>query len=192
MVSAIRSLRVAAVSGILAAAAFLPVVYAQAGTVSGDACSATVTSLSADGEVLGEAVFPGEGATSVSPLPVDLEGSIDFSASSPEIFTSGSWSVSAAGIQVASGTFMNTDQSTNFEGTNISSTLPSTVTSSITDGALVPVSVAVDAAEGACSATGFVTGVTPAQSSPIFYTGAALALTGTTLTGALLLSKVVI
>lgn len=187
-----RVFRVAAAGGIVAAAAFLPVSFAHAGTMSGDACEVTVASVSAEGSVLGEAVFPGEGATTDAPLPVDLEGAVDFSASSPVVFTSGTWSVSVAGTQVDSGTFNNKDGTQTVQESGISGTVPAAVSSSLTDGALVPVVVSVDAVEGACTASGYVTGVAPASSSPVFYAGAALALTGSALTGTLLLSKAVI
>lgn len=182
----------AATGGIIAAAAFLPVSVAHAGEMTEGACTASVTSKGADGAILGVASFPGDGATATNPLPIDLDGSLDFTASSPLAYTSGTWAVSAAGIQVAAGNFTNSAADTNFQGTDISSTLPTAVSSSITGGSLVPVSVSVTAPEGGCTASGYVTGVSPASSSPVLYTGAALALVGTTLTGALLLTKVVI
>lgn len=182
--------RAAAALGIFAGIAFLPTAVAHAGEASG--CAATVTTLSQSGDTLGTAQFPGEGATQANPLPVDVNGSVTFSATTPAPYSSGTWEVSAAGVIVASGDFTNPDGLQEFTASDVSGEIPASVSSLVSEGSVVPVSVSVSSVDGTCTASGYLTGVTPATSSPILYTGAAFVLTGSTLTGALLLSKVLL
>jgi len=168
-------LRLVAAAAVAAAMVALPASAATAAEAQG--CSGAAVSKDAAGNVLGAAEAPGRGATQDSPLPVDLNGSIGWKGSTDAPISNGTWSVTAMGLPILSGTVDNKEGVTSAEGEqSLSSFAP--LAWALKGRMLIPVSGQISGTGGTCTASGFITGTGSALGSPLFWLGVVLTVAG--------------
>jgi hypothetical protein len=176
-----RPIRIAAALGVAALVSIVPLSAAMAADATG--CSGTVDSFSATGEPLGTASAPGEGGTMDAPLPIDTSGTVAWKGSTDTVITNGTWSVSAMGATVMSGSFDNAEGATTSTGRKDLAELPQQLAWALQGQMVIPVSGSITGTGGSCTAEGYITGTGSATSSPMFYAGAGLAVVGVALAG---------
>jgi hypothetical protein len=179
-----RPIRIAAAVGAAAILTIVPLSAAMAADATG--CSGSVTSYAANGDALGTATAPGAGGTQDDPLPIDTAGAVAWDGSTDEVITNGTWSVSAMGATLFSGSFENAEGSTTSTGRKDLAELPQQVAWALKGDMLIPVSGSITGTGGSCTAEGYITGTGSPISSPMFYAGAGLAVVGIALAGGVL------
>lgn len=146
--------------------------------VEATGCSGAVTTFDASGAVLGSVDVPGEGGTQADPLPVDPAGTVEWSGSTEQVITNGTWSLTVGGVRVAGGEAENADGETTAGGTESLAEALGPVQWVLRGSMAIPVSGRFSGDGGTCQGSGWITGTGPATSSPIFWAGLALGATG--------------
>jgi hypothetical protein len=171
-----RAIRTLSLLGVVGLSLAFPASAAFAANATG--CSGCVGSSDGAGQEIGTAAAPGEGGTEAQPLPIDTAGKVAWKGSTDSVITNGKWSVTIAGAPFLSGEFANTDGATTSQGVQDMSAVPGLLGKALTDKMKVHVEGTITGSGGSCSADGYVTGVTPPTSSPVFYGGVVVGALG--------------
>ena len=105
--------------GATAVALAVPAVVLSAGPASAatsTGCSGGATSVNRNGEDIGQASAPGQGATESDPLKIDSNGSIAYHGSSDSVIQHGSWDVDIYGLNTIRGKIKNDSGTTTTSG----------------------------------------------------------------------------
>jgi hypothetical protein len=165
----IRTVRLLSLVGAVGLVLALPTATALAADATG--CSGSAISYDANGVEIGRAFAPGAGGTEDAPLPIDTAGKVQWEGKTDAVITNGSYQVTIGGLTFAEGTFANDEGATQAEGVQDMSGIPGLLGKTLTDKMKILVEGKVTSADASCSASGYVTGVTPPTSSPVFYGG---------------------
>lgn len=171
-----RAARFIAIAGVAGAAVALP---STAWGADAEGCSGSFTSLDTAGDPIDAATAPGDGATEQDPFVIDPAGSVDWDGSTDAVIKNGTWSVTAGGVQILSGTFENALDETGNQGNQSLSDLPLPADWVFDTSMVIPVSGTITGEGGAsCTASGWITGTGNPTASPLFIAGGALAVGG--------------
>ena len=161
--------------GIVAVALVLPASAASAADANG--CTVAVVSTGADGAPLDKATAPGTGGTQDDPFKIDLAGSVAYVGGTSAVITDATYTVTAAGVTIKTGTVANSDKKKTAKGTVDLSTVQS-LKGLLAGGVKIPVTGTLTGTGGTCTVSGFVTGVGSATSSPLLWGGVGSAALG--------------
>ncbi len=141
-------------------------------------CSGSAVSIDSGGHPVDKVTAPGAGGTRDQPFVVDLNGSIAWKGSTPVALKDGSWSVTLGGLPVRSGDVSEDQSVTTKSGTTDLSEIPAFASAFLDGKTVVPVVVDINAANGTCSATVYVSTATSPTFTPLWITGTVMLIIG--------------
>jgi hypothetical protein len=144
-------------------------------------CSGRAVTYDAQGRMVDRATAPGPGGTEQNPLAMDPDGRIDWSGKTESVITNGAWEVSTIGLSF-DGTMDNSDKKQAYSGTltlgddNPAVSLP--LKFLLTGESVLRVDGNLTGDGGTCTGYGYITGVSGAAFTPMWWTALVMLIVG--------------